>query len=240
MIPAFLVNGAKRLGIAILLSNGTRIIAKECAIQQNPEITYIYPKKKEIKIKNIIPFILYFVPVIGTIVLVLDFLGMSLFIAAYIAAKKPYFKKELRKQKLDINMETPSEHLNKLVNGEKMYKGITDSLKMEGLSNQEIDQEIQKAQKEDPYIRKNNKEEIIESQRRVENLKLLNEMRDYLLNPEKAYVFTSKKVRTIEYADVDVENDTLTIGVSKSNRDTDNPKILKRKFKLTTSEKKDY
>lgn len=240
MIPAFLVTGAKRLGIAILLNTVTRIIAKECTIQQNPEITYFYPKKKEIKIKDIIPLILYFVPIIGTIKLVLDFLFMSLLIVTYIAVKMTDFKKEIRKQKLNINMETPNEHLKELVNGEKMYKGIIDSLKMEGLSNQEINREIQIAQKENPYIRKNIKEEIIESQRRVENLQLLNEMRDYLLNPEKAYVFTSKKGRTIEYADVDVENDTLTIGVSKSKRDTDNPKILKRKFKLTTSEKKDY
>lgn len=245
MIPAFLVKGAIRLGIGIILNTGDKAISIALAKKSNPEITYIYPKKKEktinknlTNILNIIYSILYFVPILGTIELVIDFLLVSIHGAVYIAGEKvPFLKKEIKKQKLDINTETPNERLKKLEKGEKLYKDITDSLKLEGLPEKEIKEEIKKAQEADPYIRKNNQEEIEESIRRTNNLQLLEEMKDYLLSPEKAYEFTSKGNRRIEYADV--ENDTLTIGVSSSKQD-ENPKILKKKFKLIPSEEEDY
>ena len=121
---------------------------------------------------------------------------------------------------------TPEDRKRELEYGKEMYNSITDSLKLDGLNDSEIKQEIKLVQKEYPFIQGDNDKEINKNQIRIQNLQLLDEFKDYLKKPMKAYRYTVDK--KIEY--VDVDDDTLTIGVSKIGKE--DSKMLSKKFKL--------
>ena len=226
MIPDFLVKGAIRLGIGYILTYGSAKVIDSKIGNIAPEGAYAYRKKKRSPLWTIGTNVAYFVPVLGTIELVLDGLIAAGCVTVAVWAKKdPNFIKDTAKKTYD-KVVMPDERVKELERGKEMYKGITDSLKLEGLSQEEINKELKEARKEYPYIKENNDKEIEKNQIRVQNLQLLDEVKDYLKDPKKAYRFTVNK--RIESAEID--GDTLTIGVSKS--DKENAKIKTKKFKL--------
>ena len=226
MIPTFLISGAIKCGIATVLSGGVSMFASKKLGNLRPDKVYAYKTKKNKYIGKIITTLLFFVPVVGTIELGLSVLGSALIVGETIYfKKKPREAKEAFNKVLSRDYEMPDERLKKLKDGTNAYNGIQDSLKLEGLSEDEFKKEIKEARLVNPYVKDNNGKEIKKNETRVNNLELLDEMKDYLKDPKKAYKYTVNK--RIEYADVD--DDKLILGVSKGEEKS---KILVKKFKL--------
>ena len=239
MLTDILLKGAIRLAIGYGLNGvlATYTVAKygdEC-----PDFKYGYSKKKKKKnhVKNILGDALYFVPIVGTVMLVLNGIIVGGFIVANeTIGKSKEFKSKIN-DKLTSDMETPDERLRKLQNGEESYKLITDSLKLDGLNDKEIKEFMKEARKEEPYLSDDNSKEIATNMQRVKNLELLEPMKELLKNPRKAYNYCLDK--EIQYANVD--DDTVTIGVSKINKngipdeiidEDEKPKMYAKKFKM--------
>lgn len=237
MLIDILLKGAIRLAIGYGLS-GVLSVYTNAKIGDNcPELKYGYPKKKKNYVKSILGDALYFVPIVGTVMLILNGIVVGGFIVANeTIGKSKKFKDEIN-NKLGTSIETPDERLKKLQNGEESYKIITDSLKMDGLNDKEIREFMKEARKVEPYLSDDNSKEITTNMQRVKNLELLEPMKELLKNPRKAYNYCLDK--KIQYANID--DDTITIGVSKLNKngipdeiiDEDKkPKMYAKKFKM--------
>lgn len=240
MITDILLKGSIKLAIAYISQMACAKVMSDNLKNDLPEeLHYGYLKKTKKKnyIKSILSDALFFVPVIGTVLLVVNVLiygGVTAFCA--FNKNNSEFKKQLR-DKLDLRFEMPDERLKKLQKGQTMHKDMVDSLKIDGLNNKEIKEFVKSAKKEDPFLNSDNSKEINKNMQRVENLKLLDPIKDMLKNPKKAYSYTLNK--KIQYANIN--GDTLSIGVSKldkNNSDNDNsreenmPKMYVKKFKL--------
>ena len=230
MLAELLTKGIIRLLISYLGWYLTSKISSNQYENMIPEIAYSYgnkdtKKKKKNAISNAIATAIYFVPIAGTILLVLNIV-MEIGIVSLLAYSKNNHKYDYAIKDAANKTITPEDRERELEYGKEMYKSITDSLKLDGLNDSEIKQEIKLVQKEYPFIQGDNDKEINKNQIRIQNLQLLDEFKDYLKKPIKAYRYTVDK--KIEYADVD--DDTLTIGVSKIGKE--DSKMLSKKFKL--------
>lgn len=235
ILTEILLKGLIRLAISI--TSGTLVreyIKSHCKID-NTEMKYAYPRNKQNIFLRLLPTLLYFIPVVGTIVLSLGLLGsigMLILISKQYKNDSEYGEKIAHRAREKI--ETPEERLKNLQKGQEMYKTISDELKIEGLSDKEIKKFMVEARKEDPYLNNDNTKEINKDMQRVENLNLLRSMKDYLKNPDRAYKFCLDK--KIQFADVN--DDTVTIGVSVLDDNYTNDsleedaKIYTKKFKL--------
>lgn len=185
-----------------------------------------YFNKKVLKLENV----LYFVPILGTIMLALDVLIVGGSVIVVKIDKDNKRRKEVISE-VEKKYEMPEERLKKLQDGQNNYKNMTDSLKIDGLNDKQIEEFMKEAKKEELYLNSDNSKEINKNMQRVENLRLLSPVKDMLKHPEKAYKYTLNK--KIQYANVD--DDTLTIGVSKLGKnvsDEEKPKIYTKEFKL--------
>ncbi len=230
MLADILLKGAIRFAIASGLNLGSNLFCQACFENISPELAYGYKKgsNKSNLIISSICNLLYFVPVLGTIMLGLNVLAAGANVATGIASKKSNGFSKYVKEKTKYKVEMPKERLKELELGKEMYKDLTDDLKLEGLNEEEIKSIMKEAKKENPYIREDSTKKINENKQRVENLNLLDSFKDYLKNPGKAYRFTVNK--KIQFADVN--DDTLTIGVTKPGKDAEKAKVLTKKFKL--------
>ena len=226
MIPEILIKGALKFVIGTLVKYCTINMFYSQIADAFPEGLYGYTKKRKNYIKKAITNVIYFIPVLGTIELVVDFMMAAGCIGVIIwVSHNPKNLEELAKKTYD-NITWPDEREKELESGKNMHKQITESLKLDGLTEKEIKKEIKEVKKENPYVKENMDKDIKKNQIRVQNLLLLDEMKDYLKNPSKAYNFTLNK--RIEFADVN--DNEIIIGVSKI--DKENAKILTKKFKL--------
>lgn len=234
MLTDILLKGAIRLAGAHIFNSACGIIIRNNYIDDVAELNYGYKiKKKKPLTKKLskLENLLYFVPILGTVLLAFDVLiigGSTIFLCA--TNKSGEFRKKLIKE-AEKTYEMPEERLKKLQNGQNMHKNIVDSLKIDGLDKKEIEEFIKEAKKEEVYLNSDNSKEINANMQRVENLRLLSPVKDMLKHPEKAYKYTLNK--KIQYANVD--DDTLTIGVSKLGKnvsDEEKPKIYTKEFKL--------
>ena len=200
------------------------------------KLSYGYSKKKKNYAKTIIGNALYFIPVVGTILVVINVLIIGgLIVACQVLGKDEKGNKKII-GKFGDTIEMPDERLKKLQRGQEMHKAIIDSLKVDGLDDKEIKEFMKEAKKEEPYLNSDNSKEINISTQRTENLKLLEDLKEELKNPKKAYKYSFGK--KIQFADIDDE--FITIGVSKLNRNGivndktngDKPKIYTKKFEL--------
>ena len=230
MLTELLTKGIIRLLISYLSWYLTSKFSSDQYENMIPEIAYSYgnkdtKKKKKNAITNAITTAIYFVPVAGTILLVLNIV-IEIGIVSLLAYNKNNHKYDYAIKDAANKTITPEDRERELEYGKEMYNSITDSLKLDGLNDSEIKQEIKLVQKEYPFIQGDNDKEINKNQIRIQNLQLLDEFKDYLKKPIKAYRYTVDK--KIEY--VDVDDDTLTIGVSKIGKE--DSKMLSKKFKL--------
>ena len=229
MLTDLLIKGAIRLGICHVAAIGaSKVIEASGTIDKSIPDFYYRKKKEKRNPAWYLADLVFFVPVLGTIVTVITLLGTAGATAAGIIAKKnPSFAKDLGKD-MQNKYELPDAELKRLENGEKMQKAITDTLKMEGLSDEEIKKFMKEARKEDPTIREDNSREISKDKQKVANLELLDSVKDYLEKPSKAYKFTVNK--QIQFADV--KDDQLILGVTKPGKDPEKVKVRTKKFKL--------
>ena len=231
-----LLKGIIRVGISYSASCALSIYTNAKYGDIFPEYSYGYYKKDKKKyIKTIVTYAFYFVPVLGTILLVGDLLvvGGSIIINQIYGNRRDLTKKIT--DKIEKNIEMPDRRLERLQRGQSMYKSIIDAAKLDGLDDTEIENFVKEASAEEPYLGDNSKEININDQR-VKNLILLSSVKDSLKKPKKLYQYCLNK--KIEY--VDVENNDMIVGVTKPNKngefeDLDNKtnlKIYTKKFKL--------
>ena len=183
-----------------------------------PELVYAYNKtsNKDI-IKSLIKLLLtYFCPLIGSIEVLANIATIPLNIKGCQQIKKNPSSLNTLKNKIRNNVEFPDERLKELKLGVLKYKEITDSLKMEGLNEVEINKFMKEAKKVDKYIDKDNKKEIAINKQRAENLQLLEPIAPAVKKPFEVYKYTLDKA--IKRADVKEEDDSkLFITTSKIN-----------------------
>ena len=102
------------------------------------KLAYGYSKKKKNYAKTIIGNALYFIPVVGTILVVVNVLIIGgLIVACQVLGKDEKFNKKIM-GKFGDTIEMPDERLKKLQRGQEMHKTIIDSLKVDGLDDKEI------------------------------------------------------------------------------------------------------
>jgi len=248
----FLLQGTMRLLISRIFYYTTILIKEKKGINIVPENIYYYQKKKNTYYKytkiinlilTIIQFSFYYIPIIGTIRLIADTIAFPINVIFTIyTTKNPKLAKELKTNlEISLNREknSPEIELNELQKGEDLYHSITDALRIEGLNDQEIQEEIKKAKIHDPYLNKDNSKQIQECKLRINNLQLLEPIKEYLKNPSSAYKFTLKK----KIQRVDINGNKLIIRVSKPQREEredycmeenfdNSPKMLKKSFDL--------
>ena len=255
MLTEFLIWSAIKLGAFNLLSFINNKIKDICLSKDFTDNIYGYkrklsyfdkfshndvmyfPKDFLYNYKELFKNIILLFPILGDLMFFSYVIRFPIYVYTYMSLTndlevlKFYAKADLK------NYEMPDEHLVKLRKGEDLYKSISDSLKIEGLKDSEINSFMKDVSKADASIRPDNNNEIIKAEQRVTNLMLLDPLKDYLLNPKKAYKYTlDKKIQKVK-----VEDDFVIIGVSDLGADDvydENVKIepdvkmLTKKFKL--------
>lgn len=240
MLPIFLFFtklGAVNFTSGMLLRMANLLIYNYEFRNEVPELVYAYNKtsKKDI-IKNLIILLLtYFCPIIGSLEVLANIVTIPLSIKGCQQIKKNPSSLITLKNNVRNNVEFPNERLKELKLGVLKYKEITDSLKMEGLNETEINKFMKEAKKADKYIDKDNKKQIAINKQRVENLQLLEPIGPAVKKPYEVYKYTLDKAikkaevkrpsevyknkldKAIKSADVEKEDDLLYITTSRIN-----------------------
>lgn len=250
VIPDILLKGAIRFAIGQISKQiFIRYIFSSFA-NDFPEKLYAYSTKKSSKWKELLLDLSYFIPVVGTITLIGTIIIVGAYIAIYEISRRDNEFKSIIKHKKYANEETAEEHLEKLQKAQKKYRVMTDELKLEGLSKKEIKVFMKAAKKDAPDLKEDNSKEINKCMQRVENVQLLEPIKDLLVKPGNAYRYClDKKIQFIEpsyYEEPTIEGDkkepnnenltytellekekklaepvTITIGVTKLGKDLD-------------------
>ena len=182
-----------------------------------PELVYAYNKtnNKDI-INNLAKLLKYFCPIIGSLKVLEDIVKIPFIIMGCQQIKKNPSSLNREKNNIRNSVEFPDERLKELELGVLKYKEITDSLKMEGLNETDINKFMKEAKKADKYIDKDNKKQIAINKQRAENLQLLEPIAPAVKKPFEVYKYTLDKA--IKSADVKEEDDSkLFITTSKIN-----------------------
>ena len=240
MLPIFLFFtklGAVNFTSGMLLRMANLLIYNYEFRNEVPELVYAYNKtSKKDNIKNLIILLLtYFCPIIGSLEVLANIVTIPLSIKGCQQIKKNPSSLITLKNNVRNNVEFPNERLKELKLGVLKYKEITDSLKMEGLNETEINKFMKEAKKADKYIDKDNKKQIAINKQRVENLQLLEPIGPAVKKPYEVYKYTLDKAikkaevkrpsevyknkldKAIKSADVEKEDDLLYITTSRIN-----------------------
>ena len=229
--------GAVNFTSGMLLKMANLLIINYEFKNEVPELVYAYNKisNKDI-IKNLIILLLtYFCPLIGSLEVLANIVTIPFTIKGCQQIKKNPSSLNRQKNNVRNNVEFPNERLKELKLGVLKYKEITDSLKMEGLNEVEINKFMKEAKKADKYIDKDNKKQIAINEQRVENLQLLEPIASAVKKPYEVYKYTLDKAikkaevkkpsevyknkldKETKSADVKKEDDLLFITTSKVN-----------------------
>lgn len=210
--------GAVNFTSGMLLKMANLLIINYEFKNEVPELVYAYNKtsNKDI-INNWAKLLLtYFCPIIGSLKVLEDIVKIPFIIMGCQQIKKNPSSLNREKNNVRNRVEFPDERLKELELGVLKYKEITDSLKMEGLNETEINKFMKEAKKADKYIDKDNKKQIAINKQRAENLQLLEPIAPAVKKPYEVYKYTLDKA--IKSADVKKEEDLkLFITTSKIN-----------------------